>query len=177
MFKTKDHWPIRQVSEVRSPCRHRHRAFGSTTSEHRGQWRQARAVCRSDPQSPCRSHARLPITPSTSYACKTSFQIPEPYRSRKKYFDSLKHICLHENILSYCHGHALRFDWGAQVRTGPMFDRMGGMHIRLWTVAPRATYSSVTMAPGRTIRTNLWSGLMSKSTCPVARSRAGMRVR
>ena len=71
-----------------------------------------------------------------------------PPDQEKKYFDILKHIYLHRNkvfskdILTYCHGHALRFDWGQQVRTGLMafnymFDRVGGMQIRLWTIAPK----------------------------------------
>ena len=169
--RTKDHWSMKQASEVRSPSRCGHCAFGPTTSEHCGKWMQIGAVCRSDPQSPCRSHTRLPRQHPLQVMCNKFRDLPEPFclksepnvpysiqiivrpalrppDQEKKYFDILKHIYLRRNkvfskdILTYCHGHALRFDWGQQVRTGfmalnYMFDRMGGMQIRLWTIAPK----------------------------------------
>ena len=44
--------------------------------------------------------------------------------------------------MAHCHGFPVRFEWGSQTRlalTGLnfMLDRIGGIHVRLWSIAPK----------------------------------------
>ena len=64
------------------------------------------------------------------------------------YVDIFKHVYLHKNkvfskdLMEHCHGIPVRFEWGSQTRLALaglnfMLDRLGGIQVRLWSIAPK----------------------------------------
>jgi len=91
----------------------------------------------------------LKIEPKVPYSLQIVI-VPAhlPPDQDQHYVDILKHVYLHKNkvssaeCVSYCHGCAVRFDWGNQSRLALaalnyMLDRIGGKQLRIWTLAPK----------------------------------------
>ena len=71
-----------------------------------------------------------------------------PPDQERKYYNVVKHVCLHKNkvwskdCMTFCQGSPLCINWGPQPRNGlmalnHMFDRMGGMQIRIWSISAK----------------------------------------
>jgi hypothetical protein len=116
--------------------------------------------------------------------------------------DIFKHVYLHKNkvwakdLMAHCHGVPVRFEWGSQTRlalTGLnfMLDRIGGIHVRLWSIAPKFEKSwpqmlmlakqaitlFVTMGLVPTTGTSSWNGQTSKSKHQVGPLKDGLRAK
>ena len=71
-----------------------------------------------------------------------------PPDQERKYYNVIKHVYLRKNkvwskdCVTFCQGSPLCINWGSQPRNGltalnHMFDRMGGMQIRIWSISAK----------------------------------------